>query len=222
MIVNFPLAVDEARAIVPVDVPGIPNTGADVYDGAPVVVAFLPNTVPPAAFARAAVNVPVVVTADDGVEDNTVPSPVNVTEVTVPTPAGRSAVTRDRNVGVAAPPLVGPAHIRFAVSVASVTANVPEEVTGDPATLKIAGMVSPTDVTAPVAVDAIVNVFPAGVIVIFDPAARVTAPANPFNDVTPDAAPANISMRTKLYATIGSTPISVNPKFGVWGLLLWT
>jgi hypothetical protein len=36
------------------------------------------------------------------------------TEVTVPVPAGKSAATKERNVGVAATPDVGPANTRFA------------------------------------------------------------------------------------------------------------
>jgi hypothetical protein len=62
---------------------------------------------------------------------------------------GMSAATRFLKVGVAAPPLVGPAKTVFAVDVFNDTANVPLPVTGDPLTAKIPGTVSPTDVTVP-------------------------------------------------------------------------
>ena len=127
-----PDAVDEARAIDPVLVPGIPRCGAIVYAGAPELVPARPRTVPPAAFASVAVSVPVVVTALDGVDERTVPSPVNVTLVTVPVPAGISAVTRARNVGDAATPVVGPAKTRLADCVRSVSVIVPDVVTGEP------------------------------------------------------------------------------------------
>jgi hypothetical protein len=86
VIVYLPDAVEEANAIDPVLVPGMPRTGAMVYDGVAEEVVLLPSIVPPPAFASAAVSVPEVVTAPEGVDDNTVPSPVNVTLVTVPEP----------------------------------------------------------------------------------------------------------------------------------------
>lgn len=60
-----------------------------------------------------------------------------------------SAETRARKVGVAAPPEVGPANTVLAVSVASVIANVPLVVIGEPETDKKEGTVSPTEVTVP-------------------------------------------------------------------------
>jgi hypothetical protein len=54
-----------------------------------------------------------------------------------------------RNVGVAAAPLVGPANTVFADCVASDAVSVPDVVTGDPLTLKIAGIESATLVTVP-------------------------------------------------------------------------
>lgn len=116
---------------------------------------------------RVAVKVPELVTAELGVELKTVPSPVNVTEVTVPVPTGKSAVTSDLKVGlaalpvvgpartvlavcvpksaptsdlkvgVAAAPLVGPAHRVLALCVTKESAKVPADVTGEPDTLKI-------------------------------------------------------------------------------------
>lgn len=74
------------------------------------------------------------------------------TLVTVPdpTPAGKSAVTNARKVGVAALPVVGPAKTRLADCVASVTANVPVVVIGLPAIAKMLGTVMATLVTVPV------------------------------------------------------------------------
>ena len=63
--------------------------------------------------------------------------------------AGRSAVARLRKVGAAFEPDTGPEKIRFRVWVAKVAANVPEEVTGEPETLKMFGRVIPTEVTVP-------------------------------------------------------------------------
>lgn len=100
---------------------------------------------------KAGTSVPVVVIGDpETVELKITPSPVIATEVTVPVPAGRSAVTNDLKAGVAAEPVVGPAHTVFALSVAKVTASVPEEVTGLPATEKMFGIVNATEVTVPV------------------------------------------------------------------------
>jgi hypothetical protein len=124
-IVNFPDAVDEASAIVPFDVPGMPSTGAVVYAGAAEEVVLFPSKVPPPAFANAAVNVPDVVTAPEGVEERTVPSPVNVTDVTVPVPAGRSVDAIVLKVGVAAEPDVGPARNVFCVCVSREGVSVP-------------------------------------------------------------------------------------------------
>ena len=65
-------------------------------------------------FREASVKVPAVVTG----LPLTVNSPVesaSPTDVTVPTPAGRSAVTRALNVGIAAAPVAGPANTVLAV-----------------------------------------------------------------------------------------------------------
>ena len=62
-------------------------------------------------------------------------------------PEGRSAATRDRNVGAAADPVVGPANTLFAVCVASVPVSVPVAVTGEPETEKILGRLNATLVT---------------------------------------------------------------------------
>jgi hypothetical protein len=62
---------------------------------------------------------------------------------------GMSAATSARNVGASEPPVAGPAKIVFAVCVASVAVSVPVDVTGDPVTVKIAGIDNPTLVTAP-------------------------------------------------------------------------
>src|SRR5574340_1687323 len=61
-----------------------------------------------------------------------------------------SAATRDRKVGCAGAPLVGPAQTVLADSVAFVTASVPLVVTGVPATENSAGIERPTLVTLPV------------------------------------------------------------------------
>ena len=63
---------------------------------------------------------------------------------------GRSAPTKDRNVGVAAAPVVGPAHTRLADCVASVPVRVPVLMTGLPDTVNMPGRASPTLVTVPV------------------------------------------------------------------------
>ena len=60
-----------------------------------------------------------------------------------------SADDRKRKVGAAAPPLTGPAKTLLAVWVLSVTAKVPEVVTGELATVNCAGIVNPTLVTVP-------------------------------------------------------------------------
>ena len=75
-IVNLPDAVDDARARVPFDVPGIPRTGAVVYVGVVEPVVAFPSTVPPPAFASAAVTVPAA-DAVASVDERTVPSPAN-------------------------------------------------------------------------------------------------------------------------------------------------
>jgi hypothetical protein len=62
------------------------TTGLAVYVGAAVDPVAFPKTVWLAAVAKVAVTVPEVVTAGEGVELSTVPSPVNVTLVTVPDP----------------------------------------------------------------------------------------------------------------------------------------
>lgn len=69
--------------------------------------------------------------------------------VTVPVPAGKSAVTNALKAGCAAAPVVGPAHTVLAVSVAFVIAMVPLEVIGEPETLNSVGTVTATDVTVP-------------------------------------------------------------------------
>lgn len=65
-------------------------------------------------------------------------------------PLGMSLAPIARNVGVAAPPLVGPAKNVFAVSVANVIAKVPDVVIGLPVTDRMEGTVSATEVTVPV------------------------------------------------------------------------
>src|SRR5882762_2008762 len=74
---------------------------------------------------------------------------VAATDVTVPMPAGRSAVTSERNVGTTAPPEVGPAKTRFGFCTAFVTASVPAMVIGDPPTVNSDGIERATDVTDP-------------------------------------------------------------------------
>src|SRR5271166_5458586 len=59
--------------------------------------------------------------------------------------------------------------------VAAVTASVPELVTGEPATEYQGGMVRPTLVTAPLAVEATVTPVKPGVSVMFEPAWRYWA-----------------------------------------------
>jgi hypothetical protein len=58
-----------------------------------------------------------------------------------------SATTKDLKVGVAAAPDAGPAKTEFADSVARVTARVPEDVIGEPETLRNEGTVRATLVT---------------------------------------------------------------------------
>ena len=76
--------------------------------------------------------------------------------VPVPTPPGMSARTSARKVGSATPPEVGPAQTVFAVSVALPIVIVPAVVTGDPLIVSSAGTASPTLVTVPVPVTALV------------------------------------------------------------------
>jgi hypothetical protein len=105
-------------------------------------------------FFQTAVRVPDVVTG----EPDTVYSAgkLRPTLVTLPTPPGRSVATKARNVGVAAPPLAGPAKTVLAVSVVRATARVPEVVIGEPATVKKLGTVIPTLVTVPPPIDVFV------------------------------------------------------------------
>jgi hypothetical protein len=63
--------------------------------------------------------------------------------------SGMSAATRALKVGTSADPVVGPAKMVFADSFERVTAIVPDEVTGELATLNPVGIVNPTDVTVP-------------------------------------------------------------------------
>ena len=81
-----------------------------------------------------------------------------------------------RKVGIAAPPDAGPVNNWFAVWVLNVAANVPDVVTGEPETLKIEGIESPTLVTVPVAVDAIVAIpsSPVPVVVMVTPVPSTT------------------------------------------------
>jgi hypothetical protein len=117
----LPDAVLLAMAMDPVEVPGMPRTGAMVYPGAAAPVVALPNTVPPAALLSAKVRAGVVVAVATEVVKSGLRAPaLNV--VTVPVPygnAGMSAATRARNVGVAATPEAGPAHTRLADCVES-------------------------------------------------------------------------------------------------------
>ena len=87
---------------------------------------------------------------------------------------GMSVAINERKAGVAAPPEVGPAKIKFAFSGANVTARVPLEVIGPPLTLKIAGTDIFTLVTVPVAVETH-EVFP-------EPSVCSTCPFEPFTD----------------------------------------
>jgi hypothetical protein len=60
-----------------------------------------------------------------------------------------SAVVRERNVGAAAAPLLGPAKMAFTACVVNVPVSVPLPVTGEPETVMIDGNANPTDVTVP-------------------------------------------------------------------------
>ncbi len=66
-----------------------------------------------------------------------------------PKPAGMSAATSERKVGVAALPVGGPANTLFAVCVASASAKVPEVMIGLPDTDMMLGTVMSTLVTVP-------------------------------------------------------------------------
>jgi hypothetical protein len=76
---------------------------------------------------------------------------VKDTLVTVPVPAGKSAVTRARNVGAAATPVVGPAKTVFAVCVfsANVKAGVVVAVATDDVTILLM-LPALNEVTVPV------------------------------------------------------------------------
>ena len=87
--VNFPEAVELASAMVPVEVPGIPSTGAVVNAGPAAPVVLFPYIVPPAAFDNEKDNAGVVVEVPTVVVNSglrlpalklvTVPNPDNVT-----------------------------------------------------------------------------------------------------------------------------------------------
>ena len=84
-----------------------------------------------------------------GLVDGRIPLPPEML-VTVPVPAGRSAVVSARNVGVVAEPVAGPENTVLAVWVASVPVKVPVVVTGEPDTVRmLLGSVRPTEVTVP-------------------------------------------------------------------------
>jgi hypothetical protein len=85
VIVYSPLAVLLAKAIVPVDVPGMPRTGAMVYPGAAAPAVELPNTVPPAALLSAKVRAGVVVAVATEVVKRGLSDPA-LNDVTVPVP----------------------------------------------------------------------------------------------------------------------------------------
>jgi hypothetical protein len=85
VIVNFPDAVLLANAIDPVDVPGMPRTGAVVYPGAAVEAVALPNTVPPAALLKLNVSAGVVVAVATEVVNRGLRVPA-LKDVTVPEP----------------------------------------------------------------------------------------------------------------------------------------
>ena len=85
VIVYLPDAVLDAKAIDPVDVPGIPRTGAMVYPGAAAPVVVLPNTVPPAALLSENDNAGVVVDVATEVVNRGLSVPA-LKLVTVPVP----------------------------------------------------------------------------------------------------------------------------------------
>lgn len=87
VIVNLPEAVELASAMEPVEVPGIPKTGAIVKAGPAAPVVLFPNTVPPAALLRENVRAGVdVAVATEVVNNGERPPALN--EVTVPDVAG--------------------------------------------------------------------------------------------------------------------------------------
>lgn len=67
-----------------------------------------------------------------------------------------SAVVNALKVGAAAAPLLGPAKMAFTVWVVNVPVNVPLLVTGEFVTAIIDGSASPTDVTVPCGLAAVV------------------------------------------------------------------
>ena len=67
----------------------------------------------------------------------------------LPMLAGKSARSRTRKPGVAAPPDDGPAKTVLADSLAHVAVSVPEDDTGEPLTLNSEGRDKPTEVTVP-------------------------------------------------------------------------
>jgi len=94
------------------------------------------------------VSVPVVVTGEP--DTDMMDGSDKATEVTEPVPygnAGMSAVVRERKVGVAPAPLLGPANKVLTDWVVSVLVSVPLDVTGEPVTSMMEGMESATEVT---------------------------------------------------------------------------
>jgi hypothetical protein len=85
VIVYLPDAVLLAMAMDPVEVPGMPRTGAMVYPGAAAPVVALPNTVPPAALLNAKVRAGVVVAVATEVVKSGLSAPA-LKDVTVPVP----------------------------------------------------------------------------------------------------------------------------------------
>jgi hypothetical protein len=113
-----------ANPRVPAVVPFTPRTGTAVYAGAPEDPVLFPNKVPPPALVREKVNAGVVVEVATDVVKSGERFPAE-NDVTVPVPAGMSAVTRARKVGVVAAPEVGPASTLFADCVFNVRVTAP-------------------------------------------------------------------------------------------------
>ena len=100
VIVNLPEAVELASAMEPVEVPGIPKTGAIVKAGPAAPVMLFPNTVPPAALLRENVRAGVVVAVATEVVNNG-ERVLALNEVTVPEAAKEILDPTTENVTLA-------------------------------------------------------------------------------------------------------------------------
>ena len=158
-----------------------------------------------------------------------------VNEPTFTFTVGRSATTRARNAGIAATPVVGPAHTVLAVCVAIAKDNAGVELGLDTKVVMMEPILPElNEVTVPIPLTGtyadtlppetwkITLRSPPGAagVVLFKFGEETGAPLT--SNVDPKGPAANVSILTKSSATIGSIPLRLKSRFGVIGSLLCT